>query len=188
MHNVNASNPVPCPLDPPALARLVYVSEATRPLTPAELYRLHELSRRRNALMGVTGILLHRAGRFMQLLEGPKPAVRALFQKISRDPRHHGVTRLLYEPTDHRLHRDWHLDVTWTVNPPACTLTQLVTELDELTGPDAPLGEDRDACIEALLETFMHQPLSPAPAPQRSVALASPVNAVAGLDAPPLAA
>jgi hypothetical protein len=60
-----------------------------------ELIQLLETSRQNNAKIGVTGMLLYKDGNFMQLIEGPEEAVRALHAKISIDPRHRGLMTLL---------------------------------------------------------------------------------------------
>jgi Sensors of blue-light using FAD len=57
----------------------------------------------RNTQAGITRLLLYRDGTFMQALEGDKATVTALFAKISRDPRHHQIIRLIGEPIGHRF-------------------------------------------------------------------------------------
>ena len=52
-------------------------------------------------------MLLHKDGKFMQLLEGPEHTVRALFAKIGKDPRHKQITTLLEGTTDERQFSDW---------------------------------------------------------------------------------
>ena len=59
------------------LLQLVYLSTATRPMTPADLESLLAVSRARNAADSLTGMLLYADRQFMQALEGPAPAVLA---------------------------------------------------------------------------------------------------------------
>ena len=59
------------------------------------LLELLAVARRNNPRAGVTGQLLYKDGNFMQLIEGDEAAVRALFARIERDPRHGGVIVLL---------------------------------------------------------------------------------------------
>lgn len=68
---------------------------------------LVEQCRLHNMLSGVTGILLHEDGTFMQILEGEAEVVEAVYRKIERDPRHHYVTELYAIETDRRLFPDW---------------------------------------------------------------------------------
>ena len=49
---------------------------------------------RRNKKLGVTGALLINDDQFVQTLEGPEPAVRDLYAKISKDRRHEHVELL----------------------------------------------------------------------------------------------
>ena len=86
---------------------LVYVSSAIRPFSEAELRDLLAVSRANNAKLGISGMLLYKAGNFMQVLEGDEATVRALRVKIARDLRHHGVLDLLLEHRSARDFRDW---------------------------------------------------------------------------------
>ena len=84
------------------LYQIVYLSTATGPFSKAQLTALLEGSVRRNTAAGITGLLLYRDGAFMQVLEGEKAAVTEVFEKISHDPRHHHVMRLIHEPITQR--------------------------------------------------------------------------------------
>ncbi|CAG0958779.1 hypothetical protein MYXO_00635 [Myxococcaceae bacterium] len=74
--------------------QLVYLSRAVPPLTSAQILDLVVCSREHNQRHHLTGILLSKAGQFMHLLEGDRPDVEALFERIERDPRHREVTVL----------------------------------------------------------------------------------------------
>jgi hypothetical protein len=89
------------------LFSIVYVSTATHPFSEAELLDLLRQSRARNAARGVTGMLLHKEGNFMQVIEGPEDQVRELFALISADPRHHGIIVLYEERISKRQFSDW---------------------------------------------------------------------------------
>ncbi|MEM9561783.1 MAG: BLUF domain-containing protein [Actinomycetota bacterium] len=68
--------------------QLGYASAATRPFTDDELDELLTTSRANNAKRGVSGLLLYHEGSFLQVLEGERSLVEALFDKIAEDPRH----------------------------------------------------------------------------------------------------
>jgi hypothetical protein len=72
------------------LYHLIYQSQALTPFGPAELEALLHRGRTHNRAHNLTGLLLHTAdGRFLQVLEGPKTAVRDLFYHvILSDTRH----------------------------------------------------------------------------------------------------
>ncbi|OUE07395.1 hypothetical protein C5B94_14890 [Clavibacter michiganensis] len=85
----------------------VYTSTATRHLTDDDLAELLGQCVRNNERAGLTGLLLHRDGRFMQVLEGPDDAVEAVFATIAADPRHTDVRQLLDERITARRFPAW---------------------------------------------------------------------------------
>lgn len=90
-----------------SLFSLVYVSSATRLMTPAELRELLTVSRTNNAAAGISGMLLYKSGNFIQVLEGSKSAVESTFAKISRDTRHRGCLVLLRAQQEQRDFEEW---------------------------------------------------------------------------------
>lgn len=68
---------------------------------------LLQVSRARNASLGVTGALLFNEGRFLQLLEGDEASVRAIYASIVRDRRHADVTLIAAEPGAARRFARW---------------------------------------------------------------------------------
>jgi Sensors of blue-light using FAD len=90
-----------------SLFQIVYTSTAAENFGRLELLDMLAGSVRRNKKAGITGLLLFKDGCFMQALEGEEPAVKALFAKICRDPRHHHVIPLLQEPIEKRYFPDF---------------------------------------------------------------------------------
>jgi hypothetical protein len=86
---------------------VVYSSTATSAFTDADLAALLTVSRRNNARAGLTGMLVTRQDRFLQVLEGPEPQVEELMTKIVADTGHHNVRVLLREPVENRQFADW---------------------------------------------------------------------------------
>ena len=84
------------------LHRHIYVSAARRPLAPAELAELLDGSRRRNAAIDVTGLMLYHDGSILQILEGPEDKVQTLFRIIRDDPRHRQVITMASGPIEAR--------------------------------------------------------------------------------------
>lgn len=93
--------------DQPRIDFLLYVSIATKPLTDSELVDLLEVSRKNNAAAGVTGMLLYKDKKFMQLLEGDEKEVARIFEKILKDSRHRNVITLMEGQKDERDFSDW---------------------------------------------------------------------------------
>jgi hypothetical protein len=86
---------------------VVYVSSATSAFSSNELVELLGVCRRNNEAMQITGMLLHRGGNFIQVLEGEREAVRSVYLRINADPRHRGVLCLLEQTIEARLFANW---------------------------------------------------------------------------------
>ncbi len=80
------------------LCRLVYYSRNDLQGSPeevaVEIRRILAVAQARNREVGVTGALMFNGGCFAQVLEGPRDAVEATFERIQRDHRHGAVTLL----------------------------------------------------------------------------------------------
>ena len=90
-----------------SLISLIYVSSAQVPFSNGDLTALLEISRRNNALIDVTGMLVYRDGNFMQAIEGEEQTIHRLQEKIERDPRHDGVITLLTQRIETRQFPEW---------------------------------------------------------------------------------
>jgi len=86
---------------------VVYSSNATAPFSDDALGELLQQSRASNAQRDITGMLLYRNGRFIQILEGPEQAVRETMGKIERDPRHDHLRVLIDEFIEERNFAEW---------------------------------------------------------------------------------
>jgi hypothetical protein len=64
-------------------------------------------ARRNNARDRITGALICRGDLYLQLLEGPRDRVEALFGRIERDNRHIEVNLRVREPVTDRLFPAW---------------------------------------------------------------------------------
>lgn len=89
------------------LYSVLYTSDALIEFDGAQLDELLTQSREANRRAAITGVLLYRADRFVQVLEGPKDAVDATLDRITRDTRHANVRVLIDEPLAARQFADW---------------------------------------------------------------------------------
>lgn len=92
-----------------ALYCLTYVSTQRLPLDHAALVTLLAHARGKNEILGVTGLLLHRADSFFQILEGARETVLQLFAAIKNDPRHERVEVVSEGGIDSRQFADWRM-------------------------------------------------------------------------------
>lgn len=111
------------------LYHLIYQSKSLAPFGPGELQALLHRGRTHNQAHNITGLLLHTAdGRFLQVLEGPKTAVRHLFYHvILSDTRHYHCQVVSEGLCFRRSFTDWSM---------GCRLAQL-EDLQQLLG-EAP--------------------------------------------------
>lgn len=89
------------------LVRCLYASRATAPGSQSQVESILAKSRANNPARGITGLLCYTDELFIQVLEGGRDEVCALFAKIVCDPRHTGVQILTYEEVPERRFGDW---------------------------------------------------------------------------------
>lgn len=89
------------------LIHLIYASRAAQPFTEEELVDLLNGARTANSSIDVTGMLLHCEGSFFQVLEGEEEIVSTLYNKISKDPRHEDIVKIIKEPIEERAFGEW---------------------------------------------------------------------------------
>lgn len=70
------------------LERLLYVSQAAPQTELSDVFDIGQAARERNAEAGLSGALIFIDGWFVQVLEGPAPALCGTYGRILRDPRH----------------------------------------------------------------------------------------------------
>ncbi len=133
------------------LVRLLYASRAAAPVTPATIDAILAQSRAHNPALGITGILCHGGDVFMQVLEGGRESVNALYTEIARDPRHRDTAVLHFEEVTERRFAGWTMgQVNLTkINP------SIVLKYSErpVLDPFAVSGKVSIALLEELIAT-----------------------------------
>ena len=91
------------------LVRLLYASKAATAVDQEELDAILRQSKANNAKSGVSGALClcRTGGVFLQVLEGSREAVNALYAKLIVDGRHTNVTLLSYHEIRERRFSGW---------------------------------------------------------------------------------
>jgi len=93
------------PIDP--LKQLIYTSipnVAIQTLLTPEFVRQIQAKNRR---LEITGTLVSRSGKVMQIIEGPADSVNRLFASILRDPKHREVVLVLERIVPEREFPNW---------------------------------------------------------------------------------
>lgn len=86
---------------------LLYISTASQGMDKQTLSHILDVSIKHNAQNDITGILLYRNQKFMQLLEGECQTIKALYDKITSDNRHSNCQLLHSFPIKKRNIDTW---------------------------------------------------------------------------------
>ena len=89
------------------LVRLMYASRAAQGVKPEALSAILKRSTSHNPLVGVPGVLCFSGEVFLQVLEGGRSQVSALYNRIACDPRHHDVVLLSFDEIAERRFAGW---------------------------------------------------------------------------------
>ncbi|RKR74832.1 FAD-dependent sensor of blue light [Frondihabitans australicus] len=110
-------------------------------------------SRASNRRLGITGLLLHDAGRFVQILEGEPSAVEDRYARIAGDPRHTDVRLLLCEEEDERRFPNWSMGYR-ALNDPLIGAIPGFDRFFDTDQVDFSDGSGQESPIHGLLERF----------------------------------
>ncbi len=89
------------------LCHLIYVSRESQPMRDRDLTKLLMEARKRNERARVTGMLLYKDKRFIQILEGHEENVLEVFGSIKCDVRHEQVKLIWMQYVQYRDFPDW---------------------------------------------------------------------------------
>ncbi|MFN9141519.1 MAG: BLUF domain-containing protein, partial [Betaproteobacteria bacterium] len=89
------------------LVRLLYASRLADGAGAEVVEAIVSQSRENNPANGITGVLCYAGDVFMQVLEGGRAPVNALYNRIARDERHRQVMLLHYEEITERRFGGW---------------------------------------------------------------------------------
>ena len=93
------------------MLRILYFSQSARDITDAQVRDILESSRRNNPSLGITGVLIHGGGMFMQVLEGPERNTLRQYVKILDDKRHGDCQIIHISPTQERIFQKFSMGV-----------------------------------------------------------------------------
>jgi len=134
------------------LVRLLYASRLDTTNGGTEILEaILAQSRSKNPALGITGVLCHGGGVFMQVLEGGRAPVNGLYNKIAGDKRHSDVTLLHYSEIAERRFGNWTMGQVNLMKINASILLKYLEkpELDPFSVP----GSASLALLEELIAT-----------------------------------
>jgi len=137
------------------LIRMLYVSTAVGPLTTTVTGTILRSAQAFNADNGITGVLCQGQGVWLQVLEGRRGEVNALYGRISADKRHKNVQLIAVKDITQRRYGAWAMahvnlndaDPVLAANasdaafdPYAATGERVMAHIDELIGAGKVMG------------------------------------------------
>jgi hypothetical protein len=133
------------------LVRLMYASRAVGGTDAEMLASIVKQSKANNGTTGITGLLCFSDGIFLQVLEGGRSAVSALYNRIATDPRHADVVLLSYAEITERRFSGWSMGQVnlGRLNPAILLKYSETAVLD----PYAVSGQVSMALLEELVAT-----------------------------------
>ena len=90
-----------------SLYRLIYASDTADYVDWTDLKDILLKSQENNERLDVTGILVMASGKFLQVLEGSRNHLNALYRKILQDSRHKDSRLVSYTPIHERHFSEW---------------------------------------------------------------------------------
>ena len=120
------------------LIRLLYVSKPVGPITTYVTSSILETSSVNNKSSEITGVLCQGSGIYMQVIEGQRSAINALFSRIMADKRHNTVEILSFEEIDQRRYGQWSMAlVQLSLNDPMVQMAHPEFDPYSASGKDA---------------------------------------------------
>lgn len=132
--------------------QIVYASSSTCPAPEIEVDAIVRKARRNNRGLDITGMLVSLDRTFFQVLEGPEPAVRMLYEKISLDPRHRRVLLLLDRSIPERRFGAWQM--AWADMPKSHPLASEIVRFTNEANLSKDIGAF-DPQVLTLMKTFI---------------------------------
>lgn len=127
---------------------IVYFSSSN--LSDQGIKTIIEQSRRNNARLGVTGVMLYVRGSIIQVLEGEKQQVESLYERIQSDRRHNQVTKVFSKPINKRLFSAWWMGFETLTDRQLDEITTLV----DLNGKPTEVNSSSDHILLRTLKVF----------------------------------
>ena len=89
------------------LRRLIYSSQAVELFNKRQLLDLLHDSRGFNSIDNISGVLMHKHGYFLQIIEGQPEMIDDLLVRLRRDPRHKDLKIIHDSSVKERLFTNW---------------------------------------------------------------------------------
>ena len=97
--------------------RLIYTSQPVKQFSATDLINLLHDARAYNSIDNICGVLLHRHGYFLQVIEGDKEPIENLLSRLRKDKRHKNIVVIYDGFVDRRVFSNWAMGVADLMSP-----------------------------------------------------------------------
>ena len=129
---------------------IVYFSTSVGLFQEEDLVAILEQSRQNNPKHDITGVLLYVRGSIVQVLEGDKEQIEALYRRIEQDHRHKNISRVLSRPISERLFTEWSMGYETLTSRQLDTLKTIIN----FNGQEAKDAEAERPVILKMIKLF----------------------------------
>ncbi len=133
-----------------AVRQVVYISQATREFTEAELDALVTVAHENNKKYGITGAMLYLESAFIQVIEGQDSDIARLLQQLHLDTRHRDIRIVSDNVVPARNFQNWSMGI---VRPPQEDKTLVRDEIRLASALDVRAEEQ--STVMPVAQTFM---------------------------------
>ena len=112
-----------------SLRQIIYTSQASEQFNKRSLLDLLHTSRGYNTIDNISGVLMHRDGYFLQIIEGEQDVIEDLFQRLNNDTRHKNIKMILDRSVESRLFSNWAMGCADFYEPELSMLPGIRTDL-----------------------------------------------------------
>ena len=87
--------------------RIIYTSRSTKQFNKRNLLDLLHDSRAFNTIDNISGVLMHKNGLFLQIIEGKSKDLEDLIERLHRDTRHNNLKIIDDQLVEDRIFANW---------------------------------------------------------------------------------
>ncbi len=109
--------------------RLIYTSQPVKQFSGPELIRLLHDARAYNSIDDICGVLLHRHGYFLQVIEGGIEPIENLLSRLRKDVRHKNIVIIYDGMVGRRVFSNWDMGVADLMSPELSLLPGICSDL-----------------------------------------------------------
>ena len=113
--------------------RIIYTSRSTKQFNKRNLLDLLHDSRAFNTMDNISGVLMHKNGLFLQIIEGKSKDLEDLIERLHRDTRHNNLKIIDDQLVEDRIFANWSMGCADFDDPTLSLIPGIRTDLSDPT-------------------------------------------------------